>query len=265
MQEKVACPLFLLQEKNGSTVTANLLTGLGIDEFFTRNDGMGSRALLTDALGSTIALGDNTGTLQTQYTYEPFGYTTVSGATSTNSYKYTGREDDGTGLYYYRARYYQPRLQRFIAEDPLGFGGGDFNYYAYVQNNPLLLRDPMGLFTLGQGTLLGCGLGTAGGLGTRKPLRGAAAGGALGCAFGTLIASGIPLPPTPLWVGIGALTGGITGGLTAAVGGGTPLQIAVGALGGAAGGAISNILPFGPFVGAVTGAAISGFVSAIGP
>ena len=54
-------------------MTANLITGLGIDEFFTRTDGVGSRALLTDALGSTIALGDNTGIVQTQYTYEPYG------------------------------------------------------------------------------------------------------------------------------------------------------------------------------------------------
>ncbi|HWV44574.1 MAG TPA: DUF6531 domain-containing protein, partial [Nitrospira sp.] len=111
-----------VQEKNGGTVTANLLTGLGIDEFFTRTDGGGVRSLLPDTLGSTVALGDNTGTLQTQYTYEPFGVTTQTGSASTNSYKYTAREDDGTGLYYYRARYYQPQTQRFIAEDPLGFG-----------------------------------------------------------------------------------------------------------------------------------------------
>ena len=68
-----------VQEKNGATVTANLLTGLGIDEFFTRTDGVGTRALLPDALGSTVALGDGTGTLQTQYTYEPFGFTTQTG------------------------------------------------------------------------------------------------------------------------------------------------------------------------------------------
>jgi YD repeat-containing protein len=100
-----------VQEKNGGTVTANLLTGLGIDEFFTRTDGVGTRGLLTDALGSTVALGDNTGTLQTQYTYEPFGYVTQTGQANTNSYKYTGREDDGTGLSYYRARYYHPRFK----------------------------------------------------------------------------------------------------------------------------------------------------------
>jgi len=138
-----------VQEKNGATVTANLLTGPGIDEFFTRTDGVGVRALLPDALSSTVALGDGTGTLQTQYTYEPFGITTQTGAASTNSYKYTGREDDGSGLYYYRARYYQPRLQRFIAEDPLGFGGGgDVNLYEYVSGNPMMYRDPYGLFEL---------------------------------------------------------------------------------------------------------------------
>ncbi len=134
-----------VQEKAGATVTANLLTGLGIDEFLTRTDGAGTRGLLTDALGSTVALGDGTGTIQTQYIYEPFGYATQTGSANTNSYKYTGREDDGSGLYYYRARYYHPRLQRFIGEDPIGFGGGA-NFYGYVGGNPLMWRDPLGQF-----------------------------------------------------------------------------------------------------------------------
>jgi RHS repeat-associated protein len=134
-----------VQEKNGATVNANLLTGLGIDEFFTRTDGVGVRALLPDALGSTVALGDGTGTLQTQYTYEPFGVTTQTGAASSSSYKYTGREDDGSGLYYYRARYYQPRLQRFLSEDPIGLAGGDINLYAYAFQNPVLLSDALGM------------------------------------------------------------------------------------------------------------------------
>lgn len=133
-----------VQEKNGATVTANLLTGLGIDEFFTRTDGAGSRALLPDALGSAVALGDGTGTLQTQYTYEPFGFATQAGSANTSSYKFTGREDDGTGLYYYRARYYQPRLQRFISEDPIGFYAGP-NFYTYVSNRATRFSDPWGL------------------------------------------------------------------------------------------------------------------------
>ena len=132
-------------------MSANLIIRLGIDEFFTRTDGVGSRDFLTEALGSTIALGDSSGTLQTQYTYEPFGYTTQSGQANTNSYKYTGREDDDSGLYYYRARYYHPRLQRFIAEDPLGFGGGDVNLYAYVRNSPTNYIDPDGTIRLPPG------------------------------------------------------------------------------------------------------------------
>lgn len=141
-----------VQEKAGGTVTANLLTGLGIDEFLTRTDGAGTRGFLTDALGSTVALGDGTGTIQTQYTYEPFGYASQTGAANTNSYKYTGREDDGSGLYYYRARYYHPRLQRFISEDPLGFNGRDTNYYSYVKNSPMFLVDPLGLVWETRGT-----------------------------------------------------------------------------------------------------------------
>lgn len=80
-----------------------------------------------------------------EYTYDPFGRTTVTGTVDSNSFQYTSRENDGTGLYFYRARYYHPSLQRFIGEDPLEFGGGDYNLYAYVQNSPLLLRDPLGL------------------------------------------------------------------------------------------------------------------------
>ncbi|MBX3302489.1 MAG: RHS repeat-associated core domain-containing protein [Nitrospira sp.] len=137
-----------VQEKNGATVTANLLTGLGIDQLFTRTDSAGMRKFFTDALGSTVALADTAGTVQTSYTYEPFGGTTQSGSASTNSYKYTEREDDGTGLYYYRARYYSPRLQRFISEDPIGFRGRNINLYGYVSNNPINRIDPLGLWEL---------------------------------------------------------------------------------------------------------------------
>ncbi|MBX3302485.1 MAG: RHS repeat-associated core domain-containing protein [Nitrospira sp.] len=139
-----------VQEKNGATVTANLLTGLGIDQVFTRTDGTGTRELFTDALGSTVALADTSGAVQTSYTYEPFGGITQSGSINSNSYKYTGREDDGTGLMYYRARYYSPRLQRFISEDPIGFDGGDVNVYAYVEGNPISRADSYGLYWLQQ-------------------------------------------------------------------------------------------------------------------
>jgi len=99
-----------------------------------------------DALGSVIALTDDTGMVKTTYTYDPFGKVTITGEASDNPFQYTGRENDSTGLYYYRARYYSPELQRFISEDPIGRAGGDVNYFAYVGNNPVNLTDPLGLF-----------------------------------------------------------------------------------------------------------------------
>ena len=113
-----------MQELSSGTPTANLLTGLGIDEFFTRTDSVGVRNYLTDALGSSVALADGSGTVQTEYTYEPFGATTASGASTSNAVAFTGREADGTGLYYYRTRFYHPTAQRFISEDSLGFLAG---------------------------------------------------------------------------------------------------------------------------------------------
>jgi RHS repeat-associated protein len=135
-----------VQELNGASppvATANMLTGLNIDEYFQRVD---SNALsyLTDMLDSTLALADSGGNLNTTYTYEPFGNTTISGS-SGNPYQFTGRENDDTGLYFYRARYYSPTFQRFIAQDPIGFGGGDPNAYNYVSADPVNAADPRGL------------------------------------------------------------------------------------------------------------------------
>ncbi len=50
------------------------------------------------------------------------------------------------GLYYMRARYYDPEVGRFISEDPIGFAGGDVNLYAYVSGNPINYVDPLGLW-----------------------------------------------------------------------------------------------------------------------
>jgi RHS repeat-associated protein len=134
-----------VQEAIGS-VTDPILTGLGVDERFARNDVNGRTDLLTDALNSTIALTDSTGAITQQYSYDPYGNVTQSDTTSgfTNPYLYTGREADSTGLYYYRARYYSPTMGRFISEDPLAFGGGQNNFYAYAGGNPISARDPSG-------------------------------------------------------------------------------------------------------------------------
>lgn len=136
-----------VQETNGTPVTANLLTGLGLDEFLTRTDnGTGlTSAFLTDALGSAVASTNASGTVQTEYSYEPFGKVNTTGTTNNSSYQFTGRENDGTSVNYYRARYYEPGLQRFISEDPIGFASGDVNFYAYVRNDPIQFVDPSGL------------------------------------------------------------------------------------------------------------------------
>ena len=160
-----------VQELTGSTPKANLLTGLGVDETFSRTDASGPRHLLTDALGSTLALTDGTGAVQTRYSYEPYGKTTVSGTASSNSFEDTGRENDNTGLYFYRARYYNPGLQRFVSEDPIGLAGGP-NVYGYVGGNPISRIDPSGLAGVGligsasvEGGLVGVGAGATGSLG----------------------------------------------------------------------------------------------------
>ena len=147
-----------VQEVIGN-VTNPILTGLGTDERYARNDVNGRTDFLTDALGSTIALTDPTGAITQQYSYDPYGNVTQSNTTTgfTNPYLYTGREADSTGLYYYRARYYSPTMGRFISEDPMGFGGGQLNFYAYVAGNPLGYRDPSGRFI--PEAVIGAGIG----------------------------------------------------------------------------------------------------------
>jgi len=135
-----------VQELTDGSPPATTLTGLSVDETFARTDAAGTRALLPGALGSIVALADEAGTVQTQYTFDPFGNTMTSGTPSTNAAQFTGRENDANGLYFYRARYYAPGIMRFLSEDPLGFGGGDVNLHAYVGGNPTRSTDPLGLY-----------------------------------------------------------------------------------------------------------------------
>ena len=132
-----------VQELQAGAPSANMLTGLGIDEYFQRTDASGGSSYLSDALGSTLALANPAGGLATSYTYDPFGNTTVAGS-STNPFQFTGRENDGTGIYFYRARYYSPTYQRFIAQDPIGLGSGNPNFYAYASSDPINETDASG-------------------------------------------------------------------------------------------------------------------------
>jgi RHS repeat-associated protein len=134
--------------ESGASGVASYLRSLNIDEPFVRQSSS-NEFYHTDALGSVLALTGQTGATQTSYNYEPFGKTTITGASS-NPFQYTGRENDGTGLYYYRARYYSPLLYRFIREDPINFHNPDSNtnFYLYSLNNPVNFKDPFGLWRI---------------------------------------------------------------------------------------------------------------------
>jgi RHS repeat-associated protein len=90
-------------------------------------------------------LSNSAGALVNTYTYDSFGKLTASTGTLVNPFQYTGREfDPETGLYEYRARYYDQNVGRFKSEDPIRFGGG-INFYRYVGNNAVNRTDPDGM------------------------------------------------------------------------------------------------------------------------
>ncbi len=98
----------------------------------------------TDHLGSTCMLDDfDSGVADMSVDYLPFGQKySVSGGGEGTAYKFTGHEEDsGIGLYYARARYYNPAIGRFLTPDP---AGQSWNPYSYVGNRPLDFVDPDG-------------------------------------------------------------------------------------------------------------------------
>ena len=98
-----------------------------------------------DGLGSVTSLSNAAGSIANTYTYDSFGKLTASTGSLVNPFRYTARESDTeTGLYYYRARYYDQGAGRFLSEDPLDFDGDGINFYSYVANGPTNYDDPWG-------------------------------------------------------------------------------------------------------------------------
>jgi len=117
--------------------------GPGIDNKLRQTNGSATTYFVADHLGSTNGLTNTSGTLTASNNYDSFGNPTNLSFPS--RYQFTGREyDSSSGLQYSRARFYDPKLGRFISEDPIGFAGGDVNLYGYVYNNPQNLTDPSG-------------------------------------------------------------------------------------------------------------------------
>jgi RHS repeat-associated protein len=117
----------------------------GVDEPHSMRTGGQTYYYITERPGHVSGLVNSAGQVVNKYTYTPWGKAETVQETVANPLRYTAREYDAeSGLYFYRARYYDPELGRFISEDPIRLNGG-INPYAYVDNDPLQLRDPYGL------------------------------------------------------------------------------------------------------------------------
>ena len=129
----------------------NLTTGVVTTSYYLGGQLVAARENTTlryvhqDSLNSTSVMSTSTGTLDSSITFYPFG-ATRTGSVSTDK-KFTGQRLDGTGLYYYGARYYDATIGRFISADTVGINYNNpqtLNRYSYCSNNPLKYTDPTG-------------------------------------------------------------------------------------------------------------------------
>ena len=159
--------------------THRYLYGTGVDQILADERGASVVWALADDLGTVRDVVDGGGVVLNHVTYDSYGRViSVTNPAVEFRYGFTGREQDSeTGLEYYRARYYDSAVGRFISEDPIGFAAGDTNIYRYVGNSPTNFTDPSGnnplLVIWGgltAGQWLGIGAVGVGGLGTAKQL-----------------------------------------------------------------------------------------------
>ena len=127
-------------------LTASYIYGPNIDEPLSADIDNNRIYYHADGLGSITTLTNHMGHKVQQYDYDSFGNIKSTPFWIKQPFTFTAREFDyETGMYFYRARYYDPQAGRFITKDPIGFGGGT-NFYAYVENNPVNGTDPYGLW-----------------------------------------------------------------------------------------------------------------------
>jgi RHS repeat-associated protein len=133
----------VLREQASGT-TYRYVHGGGIDEPLARVDQGGAAVFFhADHLGSIVKVTNSSGAVVTTRRYDPYG--NLEAGASEAGYAFTGREwDPEAGLYFYRERWYDPKVGRFLSEDPLGLLEGP-NAYAYVGDNPISRKDPSGM------------------------------------------------------------------------------------------------------------------------
>jgi RHS repeat-associated protein len=147
----------ILEYNASSWLLAKNLYGKGVDEILMRYDSTAQTSTFyyqQDHQGSVTHLTNGSGDIIEKYRYDVFGMPTIYAPDNTvrtasavsNRFLFTGREYASLfGFYEYRARAYNPKLGRFMSEDPKLFDAGDYNLFRYCHNDPLDLTDPMGL------------------------------------------------------------------------------------------------------------------------
>ena len=143
-----------VEERDGSgNTTMQFVYGTDVDEVLELAAGGQTYFYHENSLGSIAALTDGTGNVVERYRYGAYGEATIlapDGVTELgdsqvdNPYRFTGRRYDAeTGIYYYRARFYDPERGRFLQRDPKGYEDG-MGLYEYVGSNPVNFVDPQG-------------------------------------------------------------------------------------------------------------------------
>ena len=136
----------LLEYDGTNTFRARYSHGDQVDQpLMLQKAGLGFFYYHSNHQGSITHLTNSSGTVANSYVYDSYGRRLSVFESVIQPFSYTGREYDvESGLYYYRARYFDAQTGRFLSEDPIGFLGGDFNLYRYVLNNPINFNDPKG-------------------------------------------------------------------------------------------------------------------------
>jgi len=148
-----------------AALNSRMLNGVGTDELFADEDALGEILWTLDDHQGTVRdvldfnTATNVGKVVNHIKYDSFGNILSETNPATGNpatagrigagdvlAAYTGREWDGDAdLYYYRARWYDPKIGRFLSEDPQGFDAGDVNLTRYVGNSPWNYTDPSGM------------------------------------------------------------------------------------------------------------------------
>jgi RHS repeat-associated protein len=144
----------ILKQLAGGTSTY-FVHGPGVDEPLAKEVSASLGYYHADGLGSIVARTDALGEVTHEYRYNAYGE--IEAGSAEGGFSFTGREwDPECGLFYFRARYLDPKEGRFLSEDPIGLAGGT-NVNVFVRNRPTVLRDPSGQIDILGGALSAVG------------------------------------------------------------------------------------------------------------